>query len=185
MSIQQQIDPIRLLVCDVDGVVTDGMIIYGSDNMEIKNFNVKDGLAIKLAAWCNLPVVWLTGRSSDAVAHRAAELNVQVFQGSKDKEAGLRNIATELGLELEQIAYLADDINDLPALVLAGLPMAVADAAPEVLAKAAYVTKLPGGHGAVREAIELILRGQGCWDQSVESYLNHLRVAKPAHWTPH
>ena len=176
MAQQVQTAAITLLVCDVDGVLTDGTVIYGDGQQEYKAFNIKDGLAMRLAGWNGLPVVWLTGRSSEAVERRAAELAVQVVQGAADKEAGLRAIAGERGLALSEIAYIGDDLNDLPALRLAGLPIAVADAAPEVRALAAYITRQPGGHGAVREAIELILHGQGRWEAAVENFLAHVKA---------
>lgn len=171
---------IRMLACDVDGVLTDGTITYGSGNLELKSFNIKDGLAIKLAVWSGLPVYWLTGRSSDAVVRRAAELDVQLVQGATDKDAGLRQLARDTGIDLAEIAYIGDDLNDLPALRLAGLPIAVADAAPEVIAAAAWVTRVPGGRGAVREAIEAILEGQGRWENAIDIYLARLGAGKSA-----
>ena len=181
MVSNEQLARIRLLACDVDGVITDGALIYSSGSMELKVFNIKDGLGIKLAGWCGLPVIWLTGRKSEAVAWRADELGVQVYQGAADKEAGLRRVARDKGVSLSEIAYIGDDLNDLPAMRLAGLPAAVADAAPEVAALAAYVTQAPGGHGAVRELIEYILRGQGRWEAAIETYLGNTRtVERPA-----
>lgn len=171
---QQSIQRIKLLVCDVDGVLTNGTIIYSSGQTETKAFNIKDGLAMKLAGWNDLPIVWLTGRCSEAVTRRAAELDVQLFQGEGNKDAGLRAIAHERGLTLDEIAYIGDDLNDLPALRIAGLPVAVADAAPEVIARAAYVTKALGGHGAVRELIERILRDQGRWERAVDTYIDRI-----------
>ena len=173
---------IKLLACDVDGVLTDGSITYGSGNLEIKAFNIKDGIAMKLA-WLNeFPVVWITGRRSEAVTRRADELNVRVYQGMADKEAGLHAVAEDRGLSVEQIAYIGDDLNDLPALRIAGFAVAVADAAPEVIAAADYVTNAPGGRGAVREAVEVILRAQHRWDDGIEVYLNSLRGLRG---TPH
>ncbi len=171
---------VKLLVCDVDGVLTDGAVMYGSGKTELKVFNVKDGLAIKLAGWSDLPVVWLTGRASEAVACRADELGVPVYQSAVDKGAGIRRVADDRHVPLGDIAYLADDLNDLPALRLVGLPLAVADAAAEVIAVAHFVTRAPGGHGAVREAIEYLLRGQGRWDAAVQTYLQHLRTGSMA-----
>lgn len=178
MTVEQRLAGIKLLACDVDGTLTDGSITYGSGILEIKAFNIRDGLGLKLASWYQFPVVWLTGRTSDAVERRAGELNVQVYQGASDKAAGLRHVANDRGIALEAIAYIGDDINDLPALGIAGLPIAVADAAPEVLAVAAYVTKAPGGAGAVREALEYILRGQGRWEEAVQTYLSRLQGAR-------
>jgi len=177
MPVQQQFTRIKLLACDVDGVLTDGTIIYGNGAVELKAFNIKDGLAMKLAGWNALPVVWITGRCSEAVARRAAELDVHVQQGAGDKDAGLRAVADIHGLSLDEIAYVGDDLNDLPALRIAGLPVAVADAVPEVIATAAYVTTAPGGHGAIREVITAILKAQGRWDEAVEVYLARMREA--------
>jgi 3-deoxy-D-manno-octulosonate 8-phosphate phosphatase (KDO 8-P phosphatase) len=171
-----QLAQVKLLVCDVDGVLTDGAVIYGSGTVELKVFSVKDGLATTLAGWSGLPVVWLTGRASEAVARRADELGVHVYQSARDKGAGVRRVADEHAVPLSDIAYLGDDLNDLPALRLVGLPLAVADAAPEVAAIAHFVTSAPGGHGAVREVIEYILRGQHRWDAAVHTYLENLRT---------
>lgn len=167
-------ESIKLLVCDVDGVLTDGTVLYGSGGVELKAFNIKDGLAMRLAAWNDLPVIWLTGRTSEAVARRAAELDVQVCQGAANKDAGLRQLARERGVELQDIAYIGDDLNDVPALRLAGLPVTVADAVAEVKQLAAYITQAPGGRGAIREIIEVILRGQHRWDAAVETYIQRI-----------
>jgi 3-deoxy-D-manno-octulosonate 8-phosphate phosphatase (KDO 8-P phosphatase) len=172
------VSPIRLLVSDVDGVLTDGTIVYGSENLESKGFNIKDGLGLRLATWAGLPVAWLSGRRSDAVTRRAAELGVRLYEGISDKDAGLRAVAVDHGVALAEIAYVGDDLNDLPALALAGLPIAVADAVPEVKTAAAYITGALGGHGALREVVELILRGQGRWDAGMAVYFQHLRGAK-------
>jgi len=178
MDIPQLAQQIKVLVCDVDGVLTDGAIIYGNGGSELKAFNSRDGLAIKLAGLSGLPVVWLTGRSSEAVARRGRELDARVWQGVAEKAAGLRRIADDLGITLAEIAYIGDDLNDLPALRLAGLPIAVADAMPEVIDAAAFVTNASGGRGAVREAIELILHCQQRWDAAVETFLAHLQGAE-------
>lgn len=169
---------IKLLACDVDGVLTDGSITYGDGDLALKTFNVKDGLGIVLAGESGLPVVLITGRTSAAVARRAKELRVQVYQGVMDKDAQLRRVAADAGVALDDVAYIGDDLNDLPALRIAGLPVAVADAAADVRAQAAYTTHHPGGRGAVREIVELIFTAQGRWDTVVESYLARLRVAQ-------
>lgn len=169
-----QLRNIKALVCDVDGVITDGSIIYGIADEEMKIFDVKDGLAMKLAGWNNLPIIWLTGRLSEAVVRRAKELDVQVMQGVLHKADGLRAIAEKLNISLSEIAYLADDLNDLPALLIAGYPIAVNDAVPEVIAQAIYVTQASGGKGAVREVVELIFRAQQRWETAIETYLAHI-----------
>lgn len=172
------VSAIRLLVSDIDGVLTDGTLLYGTDNLESKAFDIKDGLGLRLATWAGFPVAWLSGRRSDAVTRRADELGVRLYEGVANKDAGLRQVATDHGVELTEIAYVGDDLNDLPALALAGLPIAVADAVPEVKAAAAYVTSAPGGHGALREVVELLLRGQGRWGAAKAIYLEHLLGAK-------
>lgn len=175
MDLTERLARVKVLVMDVDGVLTDGTIVYGSGNVEIKAFNIKDGLGMKLAVMNGLPIVWLTGRRSDAVARRASELNVQVQQGSTDKDAGLRDIARNMVVALDEIAYVGDDLNDLPALRIAGVPIAVADAAPEVIEAACHVTSNPGGHGAIREVIEMIFNAQDRWSAAITRFLDYTR----------
>ena len=173
---------LKMLACDVDGVLTDGSITYGSGNIEVKAFNIKDGIAMKMAYLNDFPVVWITGRRSEAVTRRADELNVRVYQGMADKAMGLRAVAEDRGFDISQIAYLGDDLNDLPALRIAGFPCAVADSAPEVLSAADYITKARGGRGALREVVELIFHAQGRWDAGVDVYLSSLHgVRMPGH----
>jgi YrbI family 3-deoxy-D-manno-octulosonate 8-phosphate phosphatase len=176
MQNREKLARVKLLVLDVDGVLTEGDVTYGTQGLELKTFNVKDGLGIRLAVNFGLTVALLTGRTSDAVARRARELGVtEVLQNVQDKEAALRQLSQRLALALEDTAFLADDLNDLPGLKMVGAPMAVADAAPEVRAAAVYVTRAPGGRGAAREAIEAILGSQGKWQEAVASYLNLLK----------
>jgi len=176
---------IKMLACDIDGVLTDGSIIYGTGNLEVKVFNIKDGIAMKIAWLSHFPVVWITGRKSEAAVRRADELNVQIYQGMADKEVGLRAVAEERGLALEQIAYIGDDLNDIPALQLAGYAFAVADAAPEVIALADYTTNARGGRGAIREAIEHIFHAQGRWEDGIAAYLASLKGVRTPGSGPH
>jgi 3-deoxy-D-manno-octulosonate 8-phosphate phosphatase (KDO 8-P phosphatase) len=161
---------IRCLVLDVDGVLTDGSIMIDDHGVETKRFNVKDGLGI--ATWIRLgfEVAVITKRKSrvasgdGALAHRCRELGIQhLIQGSADKAAALAEVTKATGIPSEQMAYIGDDWPDLPALRLVGLPIAVADAAEEVQARAEFVTSRNGGHGAVREAIEKILKAKGVY----------------------
>lgn len=162
---------VRWLVLDVDGVLTDGRIILDGGEGEWKAFDVRDGQRIVLAALEGIRTVFLTGRSSGVVARRAAELGVhRVFQGAHDKGETLDRFFREEGARPEQVAYLGDDIVDLPALRRAGLKAAVADAVPEVLAVVDWVAAAPGGHGAVRELVEFILAAQGRWDAALARY---------------
>jgi len=176
---------IKMLACDIDGVLTDGSIIYGTGNLEVKVFNIKDGIGMKIAWLSHFPVVWITGRKSEAAVRRADELNVQIYQGMADKEAGLRAVAEERGLALEEIAYIGDDLNDLPALQLAGYAVAVADAAPEVIALADYTTKARGGRGAIRETLEHIFRAQDRWEDGIAAYLASLKGVRMPGSAPH
>ena len=156
---------IRLLCLDVDGVMTDGRIVYDEHGVESKRFHVRDGLAIKLWREAGHEIAIISSRSSEAVTRRAAELGIDhVHQGCHDKSAALEAVCLATGIEPRHAAAMGDDLPDLPVLHAVGLPIAVADAAVEVRHAAAKVTSAPGGHGAVREAVEHILQAQGRWD---------------------
>ena len=165
-------DAIRLIVLDVDGTLTDGTIHYASDGTEHKHFHAADGLGIVMALAVGLRVAVLSGRRSPVVERRMAELGVgEVVQASGDKADALRSLAARQGVPLEQVAYVGDDINDLPAFDVAGFRVAVADAADQVRAHADYVTPRPGGRGAVRDAIDELLRRAGRCDEAIAAYL--------------
>jgi 3-deoxy-D-manno-octulosonate 8-phosphate phosphatase (KDO 8-P phosphatase) len=160
---------IELLLLDVDGVLTDGGIVYGDDGTETKRFHVRDGSALRLWRQAGKRAAVVTGRQSPVVMRRANELGIgPVVQGAADKLAGLRLILAETGLRPEQICAAGDDLPDLPVLRNCGLAVATADACPEVRADAHFVTRAAGGHGAVREAVEWLLKGQGLWDATVQ-----------------
>jgi 3-deoxy-D-manno-octulosonate 8-phosphate phosphatase (KDO 8-P phosphatase) len=160
--------PIRLLAMDVDGVLTDGRLTYDDEGYELKSFHTRDGLGLRLAQAAGITVAFITARESDIVEDRARELEVEeVHQNVLDKAGKLREIAGRLGLKMEEVAYVGDDLNDLRAVHAAGCGVAVADAAEELRAIADYVTTAPGGHGAVREAVTAILRAQGVYEQIV------------------
>lgn len=160
--------PIRLLALDVDGVLTDGSIMLDDDGREIKRFNVKDGLAITTWLRLGLHVGIITRRAGSAVEHRMRELGVQhVVQGCADKREAVTKLAADCGVGLEAAAFIGDDWPDLVAMRVVGLPIAVADAAAEVQAIAKLVTRANGGRGAVREAVELLLRRNGSWEQAI------------------
>lgn len=159
---------IRLLAMDVDGVLTDGRLIYDAQGQELKAFHIRDGLGIRLAQAGGLTVAFITARESAIVASRARELGVaEVHQNVLDKAGQLGEIARRRGLALAEVAYLGDDLNDLRAVQAAGCGIAVADAAPELRALADHVTVTPGGQGAVREAVTAILQAQGTYEQVV------------------
>jgi len=162
---------IELLVLDVDGVLTDGGIYVDDDGKETKKFHVRDGAGI--AYWKRLGkrVAILSGRQCAAVEHRAKELNLdRVYQGRLEKRPVLEEILRLEGLSAEKACFVGDDLADIPAMSVAGLAITVADAAPEVRAVAHWVTQRPGGHGAVREAIEYLLRAQGRWTEVLRHY---------------
>jgi 3-deoxy-D-manno-octulosonate 8-phosphate phosphatase (KDO 8-P phosphatase) len=162
--------PVELLVLDVDGVLTDGRITYTAEGVEIKSFHVRDGSALAYWQRQGRTVAIVSGRTSKAVDVRAAELGVtHVRQGVADKRLALRTILGATSLRPEQVCAVGDDLPDLPVLRACGLAVAVADACAEARAAAHYVTRAPGGRGAVREVVELILRAQGRWDAIVES----------------
>lgn len=164
---------IDLLVLDVDGVLTDGRITYDGRGREIKSFHVRDGAGMKYWKRCGRKLAIITGRGSPAVMQRATELGVDAIRmNAKDKLLALREVLAELGATDDRAAVVGDDLTDLPMLRNCALPMAVADAAEEVRAAARYVTDLPGGGGAVREAIEYILKAAGDWPAVMARYLS-------------
>lgn len=171
MKTSERCRPIELILSDVDGVLTDGAIIYDNQGIELKRFHIHDGLGIQLWQRGGGRFGIVTGRTSHIVEIRAAELGIQlVRQGIDDKLAVVRRLAEELSLRLDQVAYLGDDLPDLSAIQAVGLGVAVPGAAAEVREAADYVTKAPGGHGAVREVIELVLKAQGRWDDLIQGY---------------
>ncbi|MEO0511938.1 MAG: HAD hydrolase family protein [Planctomycetota bacterium] len=158
---------IELIVLDVDGSLTDGSLWYDAQGNELKRFNVKDGLGIRLWQHMGHELAIVTGRGGPAVRRRAAELGIDhVFEGSKKKTEALDRILSVTGLGPEQAACLADDWNDLGLMAKVGYPVAVADAVERVRAAAAHTTLLPGGHGAAREAIEYLLTARGELDEA-------------------
>jgi YrbI family 3-deoxy-D-manno-octulosonate 8-phosphate phosphatase len=172
-TLQERCSHIAMLVLDVDGVLTDGGIVYGDNGVELKQFHVRDGSALKIWQHAGKRAAIITGRTSPIVAVRAAELGIDpVYQGAMEKMPAYRRLLTDAGLGPEQVCYVGDDVPDLPLLGSCGLAVAVADACPEVLAAAQYVTRAAGGRGAVRETIELILRCQGLWQRVVDRFGN-------------
>lgn len=165
------LEQIELLVFDVDGVLTDGSLMYDDRGVESVRFNVRDGFGLRAAMAAGLKVAVLTARQTDAISRRLNEMRVElVLQGADDKGLGLATLAAEAGVALDRTAYLGDDVLDLPALVRSGYPMAVADAAEEVLAAALFVTRACGGRGAAREAVEHVLKAQDKWVGVLERF---------------
>lgn len=172
-SLLPRMAKVRLLALDVDGVLTDGTINIGANGEVFKGFNAKDGLGISCALRSGLQVAIVTGRKSEIIHRRAEELGITLLcEGVKDKYAALSQLRQSLNLRQEQVAYMGDDLNDLPAFKAAGLSLAPHDGVNEVCAAADYITLAFGGNGAVREAAELILRAQGKWQSLVAAYLH-------------
>ena len=158
--------PIRLILSDVDGVLTDGSIILDNQGIESKVFYVRDGLAIKLWQKAGFSFGLLTARNSQIVKLRAAELGIEIVrQGFAEKLPIAREIMKAQRVTAEEVCYIGDDLQDLEVLYEVGLPVAVADAAQEVKQAATWVTSNPGGRGAVRELIERLLKGKGRWEE--------------------
>ncbi|MBI3582014.1 MAG: HAD hydrolase family protein [Nitrospinae bacterium] len=155
---------ISLVALDVDGVLTDGKIIINDDGGEAKNFHVRDGMAIVMALKHGLQIAVISGRRSKVVEHRARELGIRhVYQGAGDKLSVLKRLLAKLKLTPSRAAFMGDDINDLEAMGFAGFSAAPADADSSVLEAAAWVSSFPGGGGAVRELIRLVMTAQGKW----------------------
>ena len=150
---------VKLLALDVDGVLTDGGLYYSNSGEELKKFNVKDGQGIKLVMQSGVKVAIISANNSAATLHRAKKLGIErAFIGIENKLATLEKICQELNLSLDRVAYVGDDLNDLPVLQAVGCPITVADAIPENKASAVYVTELKGGQGCVREICNLLLQ---------------------------
>ena len=163
---------IRMLVLDVDGVLTDGRIILDNEANEHKAFHVRDGHGIKMLQKSGLRVAIITGRFSKVVDRRARELGItEVFQKCLNKKIAYEKLLTDFGLSDSEIAYVGDDIVDVPIMARAGLPVAVADATDETKRTAILITEQGGGRGAVREVTDFILKAQGLWDRLFDEYL--------------
>jgi 3-deoxy-D-manno-octulosonate 8-phosphate phosphatase (KDO 8-P phosphatase) len=169
MELDERAKRVRLILLDVDGVLTDGGLYYGPQGEVMKRFEVKDGHGIVMWRTCGMRTGILTARSSEIVAVRAKELRLDpVLQGQKNKLAGFHKVLELTSLTAEQVCYVGDDTNDLAVLESVGMAVAPADAVPEARAVAHYVTRAGGGRGAVRELVELLLRAQGQWERALE-----------------
>ena len=165
---------VRVVVLDVDGVLTDNGVYLGAgergERIELKRFHIMDGLAIHMLRWAGLRVVLVSGRASEATAIRARELEVECVQEGSRKLPLVERILAEEGAGWDELAMVADDLADLPVMRRAGLPVAVANAAPEIRDVARWRTGRAGGDGAVREFAEALLGARGEWDRLVEAY---------------
>ncbi len=171
-KVLQKAKNIKLLIMDVDGVLSDGKVYYSNAGDEIKTFNIKDGLGIKLLHSIGVKTAIITGRSSHIVERRAKELGIsEVFQGKSDKRQAFKDLQNKFNLNAEEIAHIGDDLPDLPLMNLAGLGIAVADAHWFVKQNADWVTVAKGGEGAVRNTVDLLLTAKDKFAQCYEQYL--------------
>jgi len=162
---------IKLLILDVDGVLTDGSIILDNDGNEYKAFHVRDGHGIRMLHTAGINVAIITGRHSKVVERRAHELGItEVFQKCFDKKVAYAHLLERYSLKAEEVAFVGDDIIDTPIMALVGLPVAVADAAEEAKRFALMITKNRGGRGAVREVTDFILKAKGLWQGMFDAY---------------
>lgn len=162
---------IRIIISDVDGVWTDGRIIYAGERSEVKEFNVRDGLGAKLAQRSGIAIVLLTSRTSPALSRRAKELGItELHQGATNKLASCEEILQKLSIRFDEALYIGDDLPDLAPMLRAGLSAAPADAASEVYAAAAWKLDSTGGRGAFRELVERLLRERGEWESVVQGF---------------
>jgi 3-deoxy-D-manno-octulosonate 8-phosphate phosphatase (KDO 8-P phosphatase) len=172
-DVQERAARIKLLLMDCDGVLTDGRIWLFEDGEEQKGFHTRDGLGIDLLHRAGLRSGIISGRTSSAVETRARTLGMSfVVQGHENKVQAFADVLAQAGVTNAEVSYIGDDLNDIPLLLQSGLGVAVADAAFETRQRAHYLTEAPGGFGAVREVIELILKSQGRWDDLISGYLS-------------
>ena len=173
-DVREKLEPIKLVVLDVDGVLTDGSLSYSADGEDRKRFSARDGLAIRLLLKGGIQVGIISGRSSEAVRTRCSELGVQaefIVVGSSDKSSDLDRMEELLQVSDTEVAAMGDDLPDLPLLARAGFAACPTDAAPEVIAACDLVCGAEGGRGAVRELAEVVLKGQGRWIELVSDWL--------------
>jgi 3-deoxy-D-manno-octulosonate 8-phosphate phosphatase (KDO 8-P phosphatase) len=170
-TVAQRAARIKLLILDIDGVLTDGRVIYDSKGQEIKFFDVTDGHGLRLLQRAGVEIIWLSGRESEVNRMRAKELGIsEIHEDAKIKLPVLEKILAGHKLGPEHVAYMGDDLIDLPAMRAVGLALAPASARPEVKAEAHWVARHQGGRGAVRDACELLLRSSGAWDEVTARY---------------
>ncbi|MBM4013644.1 MAG: 3-deoxy-D-manno-octulosonate 8-phosphate phosphatase [Planctomycetes bacterium] len=171
-TLAARLKKVVLLVMDVDGTLTDGSILLAESGEELKPFHSRDGIGLKLWKLAGHESAFITARHSKSVTRRAGEVGVRdVVLGSADKGASLRTLCTKRGVTLDQVAFMGDDLQDLSALMISGVSIAVADAPPEVRERVDHVTKARGGDAAVREAIEMILKAQGRLARAIGHFL--------------
>lgn len=174
---QERAKKIKMVVFDVDGTLTDASINMGNSGELFKSFSCRDGMGFTLAHSVGIQTAIITGRNSQIVANRADELKIsKVWQGIKDKREAYESLKEEFELTDEEVAYLGDDLNDLPIMKLVSLPCAVGDAVPEVKEAALYTAKHHGGKGAAREVLEFIIKAQDKWQEAIAKFTGEDKV---------
>ena len=171
-NLRSRLARVKLFLCDVDGVLTDGSIFIGGER-EVKRFNIRDGLGLVLARRAGLKIGWVSARPSEATKLRADELKIHflIQQGDKLSKSGvIEELLAAEKIGWDEVCFMGDDVVDLGPLAKAGVGVAVADARPEAKAAADFVTQADGGRGAVRETVEMILKAQGKWEEAIEIY---------------
>lgn len=172
ISLKQKAEAIKAVVLDIDGVLTDGTIYYGSNGIELKGFHIHDGLGIKLLQQAGIEVAVISGKDTESVKRRLADLNIKhAYLGKSDKIPSYEDLKQKLGLTDQQIAYMGDDLPDYALLKACGLAVSVPNAPAEIVQIVDFSTQKPGGSGAVRELCEYILKAQSKFESVVESYL--------------
>ena len=172
-ELEQRIAKIKLIILDVDGVMTDGGLIIGDDGQEYKRFHARDGLGLRMLQSSGIEVAIITGRTSSVVRHRAEEMGIKhLYQGRRQKLPAYQELCSTLSLDRSQTAFMGDDVVDLPIMMQAGLSLSVADGHALVHQYAHWVSQAKGGCGAVREACELIMHYQGTLENQMQQYLN-------------
>ncbi len=171
-ELAQRAQRVKLMIFDVDGVLTDGGLRYGAEGEQIKTFHVLDGHGIKLLQQSGVKAAIISARSSDIVARRAADLGIAyLMQGVHDKRDGFDKLLAQTGLQAQDCGFMGDDVIDLPVMTRVAFAASVPNGHPEVRARAHYVTELAGGRGAVREVCDLLLRAQGNYEAALAPYL--------------
>ena len=173
MQMKETLKDIKLLLLDVDGVLTDGSITYTDAGEQVKSFNSRDGLGLRMLMDAGVKAGIVTGRTSQALLHRCKNLGIDlIFDGIKDKALAFNTIVDQTGVEARYIAFMGDDLMDLPAMTRSGLSVTVANAPADVRAHADIITDQPGGCGAVREVCEQILKARGDWERILSGFLS-------------
>ena len=172
-QIKAKAQKIKLVIFDVDGVLTDGSLFYGDDGQEYKAFQARDGHGMKMLQKSGVDIAIITGRQSEVVAHRAKNLNIDhVYQGQLEKLPAFKTLLEKLDLLPEEVAYVGDDVVDLPIMIRVGLAVTVKDGHELVKKHAHWVTENCGGHGAAREICEFIMQAQGTWEPLIQEYVS-------------